>query len=65
MLWGHKPVYAVTLWGLASLMATKFSPHFSVMICFKVRLRVSLHGMNVSQCNVLKSDGKKRVCVCV
>ncbi len=30
-----------------------------------VRLRVSLQGMNVSQCNVLKSDGNKRVCVCV
>ncbi len=28
-----------------------------------VRLRVSLQGMNVSQCNVLKSDGNKRVCV--
>ncbi len=30
-----------------------------------VRLRVSLQGMNVSQCNDLKSDGNKRVCVCV
>ncbi len=24
MLWGHKPVYTVTLWGLTSLMGTKF-----------------------------------------
>ncbi len=30
-----------------------------------VRLRISLQGMNVSQCNVLKNDGNKRVCVCV
>ncbi len=30
-----------------------------------VRLRVSLQGMNVSQCNVLKSDGNKHVSVCV
>ncbi len=29
-----------------------------------VRLRVSLQGMNVSQCNVPKSDGNKHVCVC-
>ncbi len=30
-----------------------------------VRVRVSLQGMNVSQCNVLKSDGNKCVCVYV
>ncbi len=29
-----------------------------------VRLIVSLQGMNLSQCNVPKSDGNKRVCVC-
>ncbi len=30
-----------------------------------VRLKVSLQGINVSQCNVLKSNGNKRVCVCM
>ncbi len=30
-----------------------------------VRFRVSLQGMNVSQYNVPKSDGNKRVCVCL
>ncbi len=39
MLWGHKPVHTVTLWGLTSLMGTK-PLHFSVMTWFKVRVRL-------------------------
>ncbi len=34
-------------------------------VTFIVRVRVSLHGMNVSQCNVLKSNENTTVCVCV
>ncbi len=34
-------------------------------VAVMVKLRVSLQGMNVSQCNVLKSDGNKCVCVCL
>ncbi len=48
MLWGHKSVYTVSLWGLASLMGTQFKAplrkplHFSVMTRFKVRVRLGL-----------------------
>ncbi len=75
-LWG----LTSTLSGLAYHMGTKWkSPQrkslrigaktwFKVRVrqeAVMVRVRVSLHGMNVSQCNVLRSHENTTVCVCV